>query len=106
VAEPGSRRGLGAALLASSLMPLNSTMIAVALPEIAREFARAPGTVAQAVVASYLVAAIVLQSPGGKLSATAWATGASSPSARCWWSPVPCWEWSQGHSSYSPWSAC
>ena len=48
-------------------MPLNSTMIAVALPEIAREFASPPATVAQAVVASYLVAAIVLQSPGGKL---------------------------------------
>ena len=48
-------------------MPLNSTMIAVALPEIAREFGHSPGTVAQAVVASYLVAAIVLQSPGGKL---------------------------------------
>jgi EmrB/QacA subfamily drug resistance transporter len=48
-------------------MPLNSTMIAVALPEIAREFDHSPGTVAQAVVASYLVAAIVLQSPGGKL---------------------------------------
>jgi MFS family permease len=48
-------------------MPLNSTMIAVALPDIAREFAHSPGTVAQAVVASYLVAAIVLQSPGGKL---------------------------------------
>jgi EmrB/QacA subfamily drug resistance transporter len=67
VAEPGARRALGAALLASSLLPLNSTMIAVALPDIAREFARAPGTVAQAVVASYLVAALVLQSPGGKL---------------------------------------
>ena len=48
-------------------MPLNSTMIAVALPEIAREFGHPTGTVAQAVVASYLVAAIVLQSPGGKL---------------------------------------
>jgi EmrB/QacA subfamily drug resistance transporter len=67
VAEPGTRRALGAALLASSLLPLNSTMIAVALPDIAREFARSPGTVAQAVVASYLVAALVLQSPGGKL---------------------------------------
>jgi MFS family permease len=42
-------------------------MIAVALPDIAREFARPPGTVAQAVVASYLVVALVLQSPGGKL---------------------------------------
>src|SRR5512133_2587868 len=63
----GAARGLVAALLASSLMPLNSTMIAVALPEIARDFGHPPGTVAQAVVASYLVAAIVLQSPGGKL---------------------------------------
>ncbi|GAA2899824.1 MFS transporter [Pseudonocardia halophobica] len=67
MADPRARRSLGAALLASSLLPLNSTMIAVALPDIAREFARPPGTVAQAVVASYLVAAIVLQSPGGKL---------------------------------------
>ncbi len=67
MADTGSRRALGAALLASSLLPLNSTMIAVALPDIAHEFARPPGTVAQAVVASYLVAAIVLQSPGGKL---------------------------------------
>ena len=67
VHKPGSRRALGAALLASALLPLNSTMIAVALPEIAREFVRPPGAVTQAVVASYLVAAIVLQSPGGKL---------------------------------------
>jgi MFS family permease len=48
-------------------MPLNSTMIAVALPDIAREYAHSPGTVTQALVSSYLVAAIVLQSPGGKL---------------------------------------
>ena len=67
MAERGPGRGLGAALLAASLMPLNSTMIAVALPDIAREFGRSPGTVTQALVASYLVAAIVLQSPGGKL---------------------------------------
>ena len=65
--HPAGDAGSGAALLASSLMPLNSTMIAVALPEIAREFGHPTGTVAQAVVASYLVAAIVLQSPGGKL---------------------------------------
>lgn len=67
MADRSTRRSLGSALLASSLLPLNSTMIAVALPEIAGEFARPPGTVAQAVVASYLVAAIVLQGPGGKL---------------------------------------
>lgn len=67
MAELRTWRTLGAALLASSLMPLNSTMIAVALPEMTREFARPPGTVTQAAVASYLVAAIVLQGPGGKL---------------------------------------
>ena len=48
-------------------MPLNSTMIAVALPDIARDLGHSPGAVTQALVASYLVAAIVLQSPGGKL---------------------------------------
>jgi MFS family permease len=54
-------------LLAASLMPLNSTMIAVALPDIARDYTQSPGTVTQALVSSYLMAAIVLQSPGGKL---------------------------------------
>ncbi|HEX8759003.1 MAG TPA: MFS transporter [Pseudonocardiaceae bacterium] len=63
----GTVRGLGAALLAASLLPLNSTMIAVALPDIAREYTHSPGTVTQALVSSYLIAAIVLQSPGGKL---------------------------------------
>lgn len=67
MAERGTWQGLGAALLAASLMPLNSTMIAVALPDIAREFKHSPGSVTQALVASYLVAAVVLQSPGGKL---------------------------------------
>lgn len=48
-------------------MPLNSTMIAVALPEISTEFDTDPAVVAQALVTSYLVAAIVLQSPAGKI---------------------------------------
>ena len=48
-------------------MPLNSTMIAVALPEISVDLGRDPSTVTQALVTSYLVAAVVLQSPGGKL---------------------------------------
>ncbi len=48
-------------------MPLNSTMIAVAVPDIAAEVDAPPGTVTQALVATYLVAAIALQSPGGKL---------------------------------------
>lgn len=62
----GGRR-LVAAGLAAALMPLNSTMIAVALPEISDDLGRDPSTVAQALVTSYLVAAVVLQSPGGKL---------------------------------------
>lgn len=63
----GTTRGLVAACLAASLMPLNSTMIAVAVPDIAAQVDTPPGTVTQALVATYLVAAIALQSPGGKL---------------------------------------
>ncbi|MFC7362591.1 MFS transporter [Nocardioides astragali] len=62
----GSR--LVAAALAAALMPLNSTMIAVALPEIGAEFDTDPAVVTQALVTSYLVAAIVLQSPAGKVA--------------------------------------
>jgi MFS family permease len=47
-------------------MPLNSTMIAVAVPSIADDFGDAPGSVTQALVTTYLVAAIALQSVGGK----------------------------------------
>jgi MFS family permease len=48
-------------------MPLNSTMIAVALPSIATDFQHSSASVTSALVASYLVAAIALQSAGGKL---------------------------------------
>ncbi len=48
-------------------MPLNSTMIAVALPSIANDFRHSSASVTSALVASYLVAAIALQSAGGKL---------------------------------------
>ena len=66
---PEVRRGqrLVAAVLAASLMPLNSTMIAVALPDISHEFGQDPSVVTQALVTSYLVAAVVLQSPAGKI---------------------------------------
>jgi len=64
---PGVGRGLVAARLTASLMPLNSTMIAVAVPSIAREYEHSSATVTQALVATYLIAAIALQSPGGKL---------------------------------------
>lgn len=62
----GTRR-LVAAGLAAALMPLNSTMIAVALPEISDDLDVAPATATHALVTSYLVAAVVLQSPGGKI---------------------------------------
>lgn len=62
-----SAYGLVAAALAAALMPLNSTMIAVALPDISDEFGQDPALVTQALVTGYLVAAVVLQSPGGKI---------------------------------------
>lgn len=48
-------------------MPLNSTMIAVAMPAIATRFGHSETATTQALVTTYLVAAIALQSPGGKL---------------------------------------
>ncbi len=65
--HPSTTRGLTGALLSAALMPLNSTMIAVAVPTIAEELDHRPATVTQALVATYLIAAIALQSPGGKL---------------------------------------
>jgi MFS family permease len=59
--------GLAGALLTASLMPLNSTMVAVAVPSIGRTVGHGPAAVTQALVATYLIAAIALQSPGGKL---------------------------------------
>ena len=60
-------RGLAGALITASLMPLNSTMVAVAVPSIARSVHQDPGAVTQALVVTYLIAAIALQSTGGKL---------------------------------------
>jgi MFS family permease len=67
VPDPRTTRGLIAASLTATLMPLNSTMIAVALPNIADSFRHSSAGVTQALVDSYLVAAIALQSAGGKL---------------------------------------
>ena len=66
---PATRDGvrLVAASLAATLMPLNSTMVAVALPDISVEFARDPALVTQGLFTSYLIASVVLQSPAGKL---------------------------------------
>ncbi len=63
----GGGARLVAASLSATLMPLNSTMIAVALPDISEEFGRDPALVTQALVTSYLIAAVVLQSPAGKV---------------------------------------
>lgn len=61
-------RGLvGALLLTAALNPLNSTMIAVALPDIATTFAASSGTVTTWLVTSYLLVNIVGVSPAGHL---------------------------------------
>jgi len=70
VSEPSSRlplRLLVATAMAAALGPLNSTMVAVALPEMARDLPADSGALRQALVTSYLLTNIVLQSPGGKL---------------------------------------
>jgi EmrB/QacA subfamily drug resistance transporter len=66
--DHGVARRLFAARLTASLMPLNSTMVAVAVPAVAAEFEHSATTVTQALVATYLITAIALQSPGGKLA--------------------------------------
>ena len=56
--------GLG---LAAMLIPLGSTMIAVALPSIGAEFARAPADLTTWLVTSYLLVSVIGQGPGGKI---------------------------------------
>jgi EmrB/QacA subfamily drug resistance transporter len=60
-------RLLVALALASALAPLNSTMIAVALPAIGSDLSADIATLTQWLVTSYLLVAIVAQSPAGKL---------------------------------------
>jgi len=60
-------RLLVAIALSASLAPLNSTMVAVALPEMSRTLHVDSGPLRQALVTSYLLTNIVLQSPGGEL---------------------------------------
>ncbi|HYO75368.1 MAG TPA: MFS transporter, partial [Thermoanaerobaculia bacterium] len=57
--------GLG---LAALLAPLNSTIIAVALPTITGAFATTPALTTRWLVTAYLVVTIVAQSPAGKLA--------------------------------------
>jgi MFS family permease len=61
------RRLLAALATASVLIPLNSTMIAVALPAIGETLDAGPGDLTLWLVTSYLLVNIVLTSPSGKL---------------------------------------
>ncbi len=54
-------------MLAAALAPLGSTMIAVALPAIGHDLDTVDADLTQWLVASYLIAGIALQSPGGKM---------------------------------------
>ena len=54
-------------LLAASLAPLGSTMIAVALPRIGHDIGADASDLTTWLVSSYLITSIALQSPGGKL---------------------------------------
>jgi MFS family permease len=70
-AEPsshGSPRGFAAVGVAAALTPLNSTMIAVALPVMSADFQVAPSSVTVWVVTVYLIATIVFQMPAGAVA--------------------------------------
>ncbi len=64
------RRGsvLASAALGAALTPLNSTMVAVALPALSAEFDAPASTVTLLVVTGYLVATIVAQLPAGSVA--------------------------------------
>ncbi|HVE69775.1 MAG TPA: MFS transporter [Thermoanaerobaculia bacterium] len=68
-----SLRRFSGLALAALLAPLNSTIIAVALPSISTAFAATPATATLWLVTAYLVVTIVAQSPAGKL-ADLWGT--------------------------------
>ena len=61
-------RLLGSVAIAAGLTPLNSTMIAVALPELTAEFGVSASQVTFWVVTGYLVATIACQMPAGRVA--------------------------------------
>jgi len=63
-----TRRELFALALSVALAPLNSTMLAAALPAIAHDLNKPAASLTSWLVTSYLVIALVMQSPAGKLS--------------------------------------
>ncbi len=65
--RPLARRELLALGFSVALVPLNSTMLAVALPAIGHELVVAPAALTPWLVTSYLLVGIALQGPAGKL---------------------------------------
>ena len=63
---PGSV--LVSAALGAALTPLNSTMVAVALPALAVEFTASAAAVTVLVVTGYLIATLVLSVPAGSVA--------------------------------------
>src|SRR3990170_2702858 len=61
-------RLLSAVAIAAGLTPLNSTMIAIALPAITAEFGVAAATVTAWVVTGYLIAVMSCQIPAGTVA--------------------------------------
>jgi MFS family permease len=59
---------LVAAAIGAALNPLNSTMVAVALPALSSEFAATPSSVTLSVVTGYLVATLIWQVPAGSIA--------------------------------------
>src|SRR6185436_2864307 len=59
---------LASAALGASLTPLNSTMVAVALPALSMEFRAPAATVTLFVITGYLIATIVSQMPAGSIA--------------------------------------
>ena len=59
---------LVAAAIGASLNPLNSTMVAVALPALSAEFGASASSVTLTVVTAYLVATLVSQVPAGSIA--------------------------------------
>ncbi len=66
--QAASGKVLTAVALAAALTPLNSTMIAVALPAMSQGFGVAPSSVTLSVITGYLVATIVCQMPAGSIA--------------------------------------
>lgn len=66
-AETIDRRLLGALALATTLAPLGSTSLAVALHAMSEDLGVSLASTTQWLVTSYLLVNIVCQSPGGKL---------------------------------------